>query len=203
MTFTLPTLPYDYSALEPYIDAVTMNIHHKKHHQGYLNKANAALAGTEWEGKTACEILENLDALPENIRTAARNNVGGHCNHSFFWVILSPDGGGKPMGKVAEKINADFGDFDTFKEKFAAAAGSRFGSGWAWLVINKAGDLEIISTANQDSPLTLGYKRVLGIDVWEHAYYLNYQNRRADYIKGFWNVVNWEQANEFFEKGGI
>lgn len=203
MAFQLPELPYAYDALEPHFDAKTMEIHHSKHHQGYVNKANAALEGTEWADKAPCEILPNLDKLPENIRTAAQNNVGGHCNHSFFWVTISPNGGGNPTGALAEKIDADFGSFEAMKEAFNKAAATRFGSGWAWLVINSDGNLEVISTANQDSPLSVSYKRVLGLDVWEHAYYLNYQNRRPDYISAYWNVVNWDKANEFFEQGGI
>lgn len=203
MAFTLPELGYDYTALEPHFDAQTMEIHHTKHHQGYINKANAALEGTEWADTSACEILQNLDKIPADKKTAATNNVGGHCNHSFFWAILSPNGGGNPTRELAEKINEDFGSFKNMKEAFNAAAASRFGSGWAWLVINTDGNLEVISTANQDSPLSLGYKRVLGLDVWEHAYYLNYQNRRPDYISAYWNVVNWDKANEFFTQGGI
>lgn len=199
--FTLPKLDYDYNALEPHIDAQTMEIHHSKHHQAYIDNANKALEGTEWADKAPCDILTALDQLPENIRTAARNNVGGHCNHSIFWKLLSPSGGGAPTGSLAEAIEDTFGSFEGFKEAFAKAAATRFGSGWAWLVI-KDGKLEIISTANQDSPLSLGYKRILALDVWEHAYYLNYQNKRPAYIDAFWNVVNWEQANKYFENGG-
>ncbi len=191
MTFQLPTLDYDYDALEPHIDARTMETHHAAHHQGYVNNANKVLEGTEWADKSTIEILTNLDALPENIRTGARNNVGGVCNHSFFWKCLSPNGGGSPSGDLATAIDEAFGSFDAFKEKFTAAALGQFGSGWAWLT-EKDGKLEIIGTANQDSPLTLGYKRLLALDVWEHAYYLNYQNRRPDYITAFWSVVNWE-----------
>ena len=206
MAFELPKLDYDYNALEPHIDAQTMEIHHTKHHQAYINKANEALKGSSWEKTTACDILANLDEVlsdfPAEKHAAIRNNVGGHCNHTFFWLILSPHGGGKPSGALAEKIEKDFGSFKNFQEQFNTAAASRFGSGWAWLVIN-GGKLEVISTANQDSPRTLGYKRVLGLDVWEHAYYLNYQNRRPDYINAYWDVVNWEKANEFFEKGGV
>lgn len=203
MTFTRPQLPYSYDALEPHIDAQTMEIHHSKHHQGYINNANKLLEGTEWADKEPCEILQNLAKIPENIRTGVQNNVGGHCNHSFFWATISPNGGGMPTGSLAEKINEDFGSFEAMKEQFNAAAATRFGSGWAWLVLNKDGNLEVISTANQDSPLSIGYTRVLGLDVWEHAYYLNYQNKRPDYIQAFWNVVNWEKSQEFFEKGGI
>jgi len=191
MTFQLPTLNYDYSALEPHIDAKTMEIHHSKHHQGYVNKANAVLEGTEWADKSTVEILTHLEQLPENIRTGACNNVGGVCNHSFFWNCISPNGGGEPMGELATEINNTFGSFEQFKEQFSTAAAGQFGSGWAWLV-EKDGKLEVIDTANQDSPLTLGYKRLLALDVWEHAYYLNYQNRRPDYIDAFWNVVDWD-----------
>jgi Fe-Mn family superoxide dismutase len=208
MAFTLPDLPYAYDALEPHFDARTMEIHHGKHHAGYTKKANIALEAIKEKydldltDKTACELLQNLDIIPAEFRSAVQNNVGGFCNHAFFWVTIKPNGGGVPVGALAEAISATFGDLETFKEKFSAAAKTRFGSGWAWLVI-KDDKLEIISTANQDSPLSLGYKRVLGLDVWEHAYYLNYQNRRPDYVGAYWNVVNWEKANEFFEKGGI
>ena len=208
MSFVLPELSYDYDALEPHFDAQTMEIHHGKHHAGYTKKANIALAaikethGIDLMDKTACELLQNLNMVPEVLRSAVRNNVGGFCNHAFFWATITPNGGGKATGVLAAAINETFGDLDTFKEQFATAAQTRFGSGWAWLVI-KDGQLEIISTANQDSPLTLGYKRILGLDVWEHAYYLNYQNRRPDYITAYWNVINWDKANEFFEKGGI
>ncbi len=194
MTFTLPPLDYDYNALEPHIDARTMEVHHSKHHQGYVNKANAVLEGTEWADKSTVEILSNLDQLSEDIRTGAKNNVGGVCNHSFFWKCLSPHGGGEPSGALAEKITEAFGSFQAFQEQFEATAAGQFGSGWAWLVM-KDGKLEIIDTANQDSPLSLGYKRLLALDVWEHAYYLNYQNRRPDYISAFWNVINWEFVN--------
>ena len=200
--YTLPELAFDYNALEPHFDAQTMEIHHTKHPQAYIDKANAALSGTEWEGHASCDILENINEVPEDIRSAVQNNVGGHCNHSLFWSILSPEGGGAPTATIAEAINETFGSFDNFKERFATAAASRFGSGWAWLVI-KDGKLEVISTANQDSPLSLGYKRIIGLDVWEHACYLHYQNRRPDFISAFWNVVNWNQAEEYFAKGGV
>jgi len=190
MTFQLPDLDYEYTDLEPHIDARTMETHHAKHHQGYINKANAILAGTAWENTSSSEIVTHLDDLPEEIRTGARDNVGGVCNHSFFWKCLSPHGGGAPHGELAESIDEAFGSFGDFKEQFTAAAVSQFGSGWAWLV-EKDGKIEIITTSNQDSPLTLGYTRLLALDVWEHAYYLNYQNRRPDYIDAFWNVVNW------------
>ncbi len=201
--FTIPKIEYDYSALEPHIDAQTMEIHHTKHHQAYCDNANKALAGTEWEGKTTHEILTNLDKIPEDIRAAVQNNVGGVCNHEFFWLIMSPNGGGAPKGSLASEIDKAFGNFENFQAKFSAAALSRFGSGWSWLVINGNGELEVISTPNQNSPLSLGMKRVLGLDVWEHAYYLKYQNRRPDYVKAWWNVVNWDQAEEWFAKGGV
>lgn len=202
LMFTLPKLNYNYNALEPHFDAQTMEIHHSKHHQAYINNANGLLEGTEWADKSACEILQNLDQIEESKRKGVQNNVGGHCNHSFFWGTISPDGGGEPVGALRTAIEETFGSFEKFKELFSAAATSRFGSGWAWLVI-KDGKLAIASTANQDSPLTLGYKRVLGLDVWEHAYYLHYQNRRPDYIKAYWNIVDWNKASEFFEQGGI
>lgn len=203
MTFTLPDLPYEHGALAPHIDEATMQIHHGKHHQAYIDKANAALKGTDWENASTKEILTDLNALPEDIRDAARNNVGGHCNHTFFWLIMSPHGGGNPTGNLSTAIDSTFGSFDKFKESFANAAASRFGSGWAWLVLDKEENLKVISTANQDSPLSLGYTRVLGLDVWEHAYYLNYQNKRPDYVSAFWEVVNWEQAEDWFNQGGV
>ncbi len=193
MAFSLPALPYAYDALEPHIDARTMEIHHTKHHQAYINNANAALEGTEWANKTAEEVIANLSALPENIRGAVRNNAGGHANHSLFWTVLKGQGGGAPSGALADAIQKAFGSFDKFKEEFAAAATKRFGSGWAWLSSDK-GKLIVESTANQDSPLMEGRTPLLGLDVWEHAYYLNYQNRRPDYIKAFWNVVNWDEV---------
>ncbi|MCP8616875.1 superoxide dismutase SodA [Salirhabdus salicampi] len=197
--FELPELPYAYDALEPHIDKETMNIHHTKHHNTYVTKLNGALEGqADLEGKSLEDLLGNLDALPENIRTAVRNNGGGHANHSLFWTILSPNGGGEPTGEVAEKINAAFGSFDKFKEEFAAAAAGRFGSGWAWLVVNN-GNVEVTSTPNQDTPLMEGKTPILGLDVWEHAYYLNYQNRRPDYISAFWNVVNWEEVEKRYQ----
>lgn len=197
--FELPELPYAYDALEPHIDKETMNIHHTKHHNTYVTKLNDALEGQdELQNKTVEEIISNLDAVPENIRTAVRNNGGGHANHSLFWNILTPNGEGEPTGELAEKINEKFGSFDKFKEEFANAAAGRFGSGWAWLVLNN-GELEITSTPNQDSPLMEGKKPLLGLDVWEHAYYLKYQNRRPEYISAFWNVVNWEQVAKNYE----
>jgi Fe-Mn family superoxide dismutase len=197
-TFTLPELAYGYDALAPYIDAQTMEIHHSKHHAGYTKKANAALAGTAWEGKSAREILQNLEALPVEIRQAAQNNVGGFCNHAFFWDIMSPDGVKKPTGALADAIGGTFGSVEKCMEKVHDAALKQFGSGWAWLV-TKDGQLEVISTANQDSPLSLGYERVLGLDVWEHAYYLKYQNQRAAYVDAWWNVVDWNKAGKHFD----
>lgn len=200
MAFKLPDLPYDYDALEPHIDAKTMEIHHTKHHQTYVNKANDALEGHPMADRPVEEVLKNIDSLNEDIRQAVINNAGGHANHSLFWEILSPDGGGEPKGSVAEAIDKAFGSFDAFKEKFTNAATSRFGSGWAWLVVNKNNELEVISTPNQDSPLMKGMAPILGLDVWEHAYYLNYQNRRPDYIKAFWNVVNWDKVEENYKE---
>ena len=197
MGFKLPDLPYAYDALEPYIDARTMEIHHTKHHAGYVAKANAALEGTEWDGKCSGEILSRLKEVPENIRTAVQNNVGGHANHSLFWTILAPagnGGGGEPTGELAEAMNKAFGSFDAFKEQFSNAAATRFGSGWAWMGFDSDGKLHVGSTPNQDSPIMFGHKPILGLDVWEHAYYLNYQNRRPDYIGSFWNIVNWDQV---------
>ncbi|PJF44138.1 MAG: superoxide dismutase [Phototrophicales bacterium] len=198
MAFELPPLPYAYDALEPHIDARTMEIHHDKHHAGYVSKLNSAIAGTEWESKSIDEILRNINSVPEDIRVAVQNNGGGHANHSLFWEIMGPNGGGSPSGALAEAINAAFGSFDAFKEKFSNAAASRFGSGWAWLVVDDAGNLAVYSTANQDSPYMQGHTPILGLDVWEHAYYLNYQNRRPDYIAAFWNVVNWDAVAEKF-----
>ncbi len=193
--FQLPELPYSYDALEPHFDAQTMEIHHTKHHAGYTSKLNAALEGTQYAEKSIEELLKNLSTLPENIQKAVQNNGGGFYNHSLFWKNLSPQGGGAPEGELATKIDEKFGNFDTFKEQFNAAAATRFGSGWAWLVLNN-GELEIVSTANQDSPLSDGKTPIMGLDVWEHAYYLHYQNRRPDYISAFWNIVNWEQVAE-------
>ncbi|WP_100331575.1 superoxide dismutase SodA [Bacillus xiapuensis] len=198
MAFQLPELPYAYDALEPHIDKETMNIHHTKHHNTYVTKLNEALQGhDDLASKSVEEVIANLDAVPENIRTAVRNNGGGHANHSLFWQILSPNGGGEPTGELADAINNKFGSLDKFKDAFAQAAAGRFGSGWAWLVVHN-GDLEITSTPNQDSPLMDGKTPVLGLDVWEHAYYLNYQNRRPEYIKAFWNVVNWDEVAKRF-----
>jgi Fe-Mn family superoxide dismutase len=197
--FTLPKLGYGYDALEPHIDARTMEIHHTKHHQAYINNANKALADhPDLQKLSAEQILKDLSAVPEKIRTTVRNNVGGHANHSFFWRVMTPDGGGAPKGELARGISQAFGSVEAFKKQFADAAGKRFGSGWAWLVA-KNGTLSVISTANQDSPLSEGLTPVLGLDVWEHAYYLHYQNRRGDYVAAFWNVVNWPQAEANFQ----
>ena len=194
MAYELPKLPYAYDALEPHIDARTMEIHYTKHHQAYVTNLNNALKDqAELTKKSVEDLIRNLNAVPENIRTAVRNNGGGHANHSFFWKIMGKGKGGEPKGKLAEDIKSTFGSFDQFKEKFSAAGVARFGSGWAWL-IKKGGKLEITSTPNQDSPLMDGNAPVLGVDVWEHAYYLNYQNRRPDYIKAWWNIVNWDEV---------
>lgn len=198
MAYSLPDLPYAYDALEPHFDARTMEIHHTKHHQGYTNNVNAALEGTDFEGKDIEEVLSNIDSLPTEKRQAVINNGGGFANHSLFWSVLSPSGGGAPKGELAKAIDSAFGSFDSFKESFSKAAGTRFGSGWAWLVVDN-GDLKVISTANQDSPIMDGLTPILGLDVWEHAYYLNYQNRRPDYVTAFWNVVNWDAVAENFD----
>ncbi|MBV8532416.1 MAG: superoxide dismutase [Verrucomicrobia bacterium] len=199
MAYVLPPLPYPSDALEPHIDAKTMEIHHDKHHQAYITNANNALKDyPNLAAKPVEELVADLSAVPEAIRTTVRNNAGGHANHSFFWLILTQNGGGSPKGKLADAINSTFGNFDQFKEKFQAAGAGRFGSGWAWLVINKAGNLEITSTANQDSPIMEGQKPVLGVDVWEHAYYLKYQNRRPDYLKAVWSVINWDAVGNHF-----
>jgi superoxide dismutase, Fe-Mn family len=196
MAFELPQLPYAYDALEPHIDKETMNIHHTKHHNTYVTNLNNALQGNEeLLSKTVEEVVANLDAVPEAVRTAVRNNGGGHANHALFWQTLSPNGGGAPTGELADAISNKFGSFDSFKEEFAKAATTRFGSGWAWLSVSN-GELEVSSTANQDSPLMEGKTPILGLDVWEHAYYLNYQNRRPDYISSFWNVVNWDEVSK-------
>ncbi|MGD6853631.1 superoxide dismutase [Bacillus infantis] len=196
MAFELPQLPYAYDALEPNIDKETMNIHHTKHHNTYVTNLNNALEGNEeLLSKTVEEVVSNLDAVPESVRTAVRNNGGGHANHSLFWQILSPNGGGEPTGELQDAISSKFGNFENFKEEFAKAATTRFGSGWAWLVVNN-GELEVTSTPNQDSPLMEGKTPILGLDVWEHAYYLKYQNRRPEYINNFFNAVNWEEVSK-------
>ncbi|MCS6905404.1 MAG: superoxide dismutase [Bacteroidia bacterium] len=205
MAFSLPNLPYEYSALEPYIDTQTMEIHHTKHHGAYVNNLNAAIANyPELQNKTIEELITNINSLPKDIQTAVRNNGGGHWNHTFFWEIMKPNAPQAPVGALATAIEKRFGSFARFKEEFTKAATSRFGSGWAWLIFSQ-GDLHVISTPNQDNPLmnniaeTTGTP-VLGLDVWEHAYYLKYQNRRPEYIAAFWNIINWEKANEHYEK---
>ena len=198
MAYELPNLSYAYDALEPNIDARTMEIHHSKHHAGYVAKVNAAIEGTELGSKSVEDLISDLESVPENIRGAVQNNGGGHANHSLFWSILSADGGGEPAGELADAINAAFGSLDEFKTAFANAAATRFGSGWAWLSVD-GGNLVVESTPNQDSPLMSGRTPILGLDVWEHAYYLNYQNRRPDYIAAFWNVVNWDEVARRFE----
>ena len=197
MAYEVPPLPYDYAALEPHIDEQTMRLHHDKHHQAYVDKANGALDGTEHEGKPIEEVVANLDALPDNIRGVVRNNGGGHLNHSMFWESMSPDGGGEPSGDLAGAIDDAFGSFDAFKEQFEAAGVGQFGSGWAWLVLD-GGELKVTSTANQDSPITGGATPLVGNDVWEHAYYLKYNNRRPEYLKAWWNVVDWSKVAERF-----
>ena len=197
MGYSLPDLGYEYNGLEPHIDARTMEIHHTKHHNGYVTKVNAALEGTEFADKPIEEVIANLDAIPEDKRGAVQNNGGGHANHTLFWSVMSPDGGGNPEGDLAAAIDEAFGSFDKFKEEFAAAAGTRFGSGWAWLCCSD-GKLHVESTPNQDSPLMHGHTPILGCDVWEHAYYLNYQNRRPDYVQAFFNVINWSAVAERF-----
>jgi len=199
MAFTLPALPYDFAALEPSIDARTMEIHHDKHHAGYVNNLNAALEkAPELQSRSLDDLLQNLESVPEAIRTAVRNNAGGHWNHSMFWEIMSPKGGGEPTGKLADAIKKSFGDFAAFKAQFADAAGKRFGSGWAWLV-KDGSKLSITSTPNQDTPVMEKKHPILGVDVWEHAYYLKYQNKRPDYVKAWWDVVNWPEVGRRFE----
>ncbi len=195
MPYQLPKLPYNYDALEPHIDARTMEIHHTKHHQTYINNVNAALEKyPALADKSVEDLIRDLNAVPEDIRTVVRNNGGGHANHSMFWTIMAPKAGGEPSGGLAEAIKSAFGGFDGFKDQFSKAAAGRFGSGWAWLSVDGSGKLVVTSTPNQDSPLSEGLKPILGLDVWEHAYYLNYQNRRPDYIAAWWNVVNWKQV---------
>mgnify|MGYP005849655809 CR=1 FL=1 len=198
MPYTLPSLPYAYNALEPHIDARTMEIHHTKHHNAYITNVNAALEGHELANEPIEKLVTMLDKVPEAKRTAVRNNGGGHANHSLFWQVMAPNAGGEPTGDVAAAINAELGGFAKFKEDFSKAAATRFGSGWAWLVVNN-GKLEVMSTPNQDSPLMEGKTPILGLDVWEHAYYLNYQNRRPDYIAAFFNVINWAKVNELYK----
>ena len=205
MAHEQPDLPYAHDALQPHIDARTMEIHHGKHHAAYVANLNKATAGTDQEQKSLLELISDLSAVPESIRGAVRNNGGGHFNHSMFWTIMKPGGGGEPSGDLADAINSAFGSFDGFKEKFAAAGATRFGSGWAWLSVNDDGSLGVCSLPNQDNPLMAGIaecsgKPILGLDVWEHAYYLNYQNRRPDYISAWWNTVNWDQVAENFSR---
>lgn len=200
MKHVLPELKYSYDALEPYIDKLTMEIHHSKHHGAYVNNLNAALENySELQEKNIEELLTSLDQVPEAIKAAVRNNGGGHYNHSIFWDIIGPNGGGEPSGNLKKAIERDFGSFEKFKEEFSKAAAGRFGSGWAWLVINKEGKLQVVSTPNQDNPISEGLKPVMGLDVWEHAYYLKYQNRRPEYINAWWNVINWKAVEERYE----
>jgi Fe-Mn family superoxide dismutase len=193
MPYEVPPLPYDYAALEPHIDEQTMRIHHDKHHQAYVDNANKALEGTEWADRPVADVLRNLGSVPEDKRNAVRNNAGGHSNHTLFWEIMGPNGGGGPSGELANAINGAFGSFDDFKAAVKAAGIARFGSGWAWLV-KDGGELKIVSTANQDSPISDGQTPLLGVDVWEHAYYLKYQNRRPDYLDAWWNTVDWSKV---------
>ena len=193
--FQLPDLPYAFDALEPHIDARTMEIHHDRHHAGYTNKLNAALEDhADWQGRSIEDILRNIDAVPEAVRTAVRNNGGGYANHSLFWTVMSPDGGGEPDGDLAAAIDSAFGSFSDFKDRLTSAAGGQFGSGWGWLVVSGAGDVKVYSTANQDSPYMQGDTPILGVDVWEHAYYLKYQNKRPEYLAAWWNTVNWGEV---------
>jgi Fe-Mn family superoxide dismutase len=197
MAFEVPALPYAYDALEPHIDEATMRVHHDKHHQAYVDKANAALEGTEWADRSVEDVLTNLSSLPGDKQGPVRNNAGGHYNHSLFWKMMSPDGGGEPTGAIGEAITSAFGSFDAFKEEFKNAGIARFGSGWAWLIKDSNG-LAVVSTPNQDTPLSDGSAPLLGADVWEHAYYLKYQNKRPEYLDAFWNVVNWDYVNELY-----
>ncbi len=201
MAFKLPELNYSYDALEPHIDKLTMETHHSKHHQGYVDNLNKAIEGyKDLENKSIEELLQSLDSIPEDIRTKVRNNGGGHYNHSMFWEIMSPDGSRKPVGELAEKIESELQGFEKFKEKFKEAATGRFGSGWAWLILSKDGKLKIVSTPNQDNPISDNEKVIFGLDVWEHAYYLKYLNKRADYIDSWWNVLDWNKIEEMYQK---
>lgn len=200
MKHELPKLKYEYNALEPYIDETTMTIHHTKHHATYINNLNAALEKyPDLQEKSAEDLVKDLNAVPEDIRTAVRNNGGGHYNHSLFWQLMGPNKGGNPTGDLGKAIDDKFGSFDKFKEEFGKAAATRFGSGWAWLIVNKNNELEVVSTANQDTPVSDGAKPVLALDVWEHAYYLKYQNRRPDYVGSWWSVVDWDYASELYK----
>jgi superoxide dismutase, Fe-Mn family len=202
MAFELPPLPYDYNALEPHIDTQTMQIHHDKHHAAYVTNLNNALGNHEFASLAVDDVVRRINEVPENIRTAVRNNGGGHSNHTMFWQIMKPNGGGAPTGALANAIQSTFGSFDAFKAAFNDAGVKRFGSGWAWLILDKGGKLQVISTANQDSPLMDGLYPVMGNDVWEHAYYLKYQNRRPDYLNAWWNVVNWDEIARRYSQGG-
>ena len=202
MAFEVPPLPYDYNGLEPYIDTQTMQLHHDKHHAAYVNNLNAAVNNTDFASKNVDDILRHISDVPQNIRTAVQNNAGGHSNHSMFWAIMKPNGGGEPTGAVANAIQQAFGSFDQFKAAFNDAGVKRFGSGWTWLVLDQNGKLSVMSTANQDSPLMSGLYPVMGNDVWEHAYYLKYQNRRPDYLAAWWNVVNWDEIARRYQQGG-
>ena len=201
MPYEVPPLPYDYAALEPHIDEQTMRVHHDKHHQAYVDNANKALEGTDWADKPVEEVLQNLGSLPDDKQGPVRNNAGGHYNHSLFWEIMGPDGGGEPSGSLADAITSTFGSLDDLKTQVNDAGVKRFGSGWTWLVVAN-GALTVTSTPNQDSPISDGQTPILGIDVWEHAYYLNYQNRRPDYLAAWWNVVNWDAVQQRFESAG-
>jgi superoxide dismutase, Fe-Mn family len=201
MAYELPPLPYDYSALAPHIDAQTMQLHHDKHHQAYVNNLNTALQGlSQFDGVSVEDLMRRINEVPENVRTAVRNNGGGHANHSMFWQIMKANGGGQPTGALADAINSTFGSFDQFKTTFNDNGAKRFGSGWTWLVVDQSGKLQALSTANQDSPLMDGLTPVMGNDVWEHAYYLTYQNRRPDYLAAWWNVVNWDEVAKRFQQ---
>jgi Fe-Mn family superoxide dismutase len=203
MAHELPPLPYDYAALEPHIDAQTMTVHHDKHHNTYVTNLNTAIEKhPELGSKSPEDLIRDLSSVPEDIRTAVRNNGGGHVNHTMFWTIMGPNGGGEPTGPIADAINQTFGSFDAFKEQFNAAGAARFGSGWVWLVRDSSGALSITSTANQDNPLSDGHFPILGNDVWEHAYYLKYQNRRPEYLGAWWNVVNWDEVNNRLQQAG-
>lgn len=200
MAYTLPYLPYAYDALEPHIDSKTMEIHHRKHHQTYINNINAGIEGTPWENLTVEQLVTQVNDVPTELKNNVINNAGGHANHSLFWTIMSPQGGGQPIGKIAAAIEDELGGFDTFKEAFTKAALTRFGSGWAWLTVSPGQKLLVESSANQDSPLMWGHTPILALDVWEHAYYLQYQNRRPEYIAAFFNVVDWQEVNRLYEQ---